>query len=615
MINTTSFPKYDYDELSKSMKRSSPDDEFCSCYICQAGRSKVFKRSKNKPGPKITNPPPLTPKAVKVCSTCFQIIGKGINHNCKKSDASNSLVKCATDNGVSEQVVSQVLSEVNSNHALLKRTHGPPMSVSLGPITKKPKIVTHEDLEKLSRQLNLSDTKSKENAKAIRILFGRNAVQSGYKESLPAKAKEMESMLDVKILEFTEKKSKKEQKDNPNVDPISTFQKPVVFAKHLGDLVSHVQNKRGVKPDDTFVKIGMDTGGDFVKVTLNMIDVLKYNENESVKRSCYGDGISPKESKDTSVKKLLIVAIVPKVQESYENVSKILQVLDLTTLGRFKIAADQKLINVLCGLQSHSCFQSCPWCLGKKPWTDKAPLRTIGLLKSHYEEWVEAGADLKKAKQFFNVTNPPLLVGDDDEYVIDIVPTPELHLLLRPFNTIWNKLSEDWKSLSGDGSDPALDFAKQMNLVRSSYHGGDFEGNQCKGFLKNLDKLEQVLPGELGHYLVCLQKLSSIVSGCYGKIVDSNFKTFIEEFSSSFDALNISETPSIHAVKTHVLDFFERNGVQNGLGLFSEQASESVHYDWEASVWDKGYKVPETHPAYPSNLKRAAAKYNSRHIN
>ena len=46
------FPKFDFDDLSKSMKRNPPSQLLCVCYICQAGRSKVFKRKKNKPGPK-----------------------------------------------------------------------------------------------------------------------------------------------------------------------------------------------------------------------------------------------------------------------------------------------------------------------------------------------------------------------------------------------------------------------------------------------------------------------------------------------------------------------------------------------------------------------------------
>lgn len=617
----STFPKFDFDDLSKSMKRNPPSQLLCVCYICQAGRSKVFKRKKNKPGPKsVENQEvPTASKTVQVCSKCFQKVGRGIQHSCKRGDATDNLAKCAEAAGVSEQVASKVLSDISNtvdkpDDIKLKRKRGPPMSINVEPVAKKSRIVTHSDLDKISRQLNLSDIKSRENARALRTIFGRKSIQAGYAESLPKKAKTMELMLDVKMLEFSQKISKKARIENPALDPVLRFQKAVVYAKDLGDLVEYVQDKRGMKPEDTLVKIGMDTGGDFVKVTLNVIDIPKYNEEEIKKRSSYGDGISPKQAKDTSVKKLLIVAIVSKVQESYENVSRILQVLDLTTLGKFKIAADQKLINVLCGLQSHSCTHPCPWCIGSSPWTEEAPLRTIGMLKADYSGWLEAGSVLKKAKQFFNVTNFPLLIGYDNDFVIDLVPPPELHLLLRPFNTIWNHLSEKWKLIAGDGSDPALQFAKNMNLVRSAYHGGDFEGNQCKGFLRSLDKLNQVLPGELSPYLVCLQNLSKLVSGCYGKLLDRNYKTFIQDFSSSFAALHISETPSVHAVKKHILSFVERNGEQNGLGIFSEQASESVHYDWEESVWDQGYKVPETHPTYPTNLKRAAAKYNSRHL-
>ena len=64
------------------------------------------------------------------------------------------------------------------------------------------------------------------------------------------------------------------------------------------------------------VKIGMDTGGDNVKVTISVIDVPKYYGENEKRRASYCDGISPKQNKDTSVKKLLILAIVSKVQET-----------------------------------------------------------------------------------------------------------------------------------------------------------------------------------------------------------------------------------------------------------------------------------------------------------
>ena len=99
------------------------------------------------------------------------------------------------------------------------------MSINVEPVAKKSKIVTHSDLDKISRQLNLSDIKSRENARALRTIFGRKSIQAGYAESLPKKAKTMELMLDVKMLEFSQKISKKAKIENPASDPVLRFQK------------------------------------------------------------------------------------------------------------------------------------------------------------------------------------------------------------------------------------------------------------------------------------------------------------------------------------------------------------------------------------------------------
>ena len=267
------------------MKRNLPSQPVCVCYICQAGRSKVFKRKKNKPGPKTAENEevPTPPKTVQVCSNCYQKVGRGIKHSCRRSDATDNLAKCAEAAGVSEQVVSKVLCDISNtvgkpDDIKLRRKRGPPMSLNAEPAAKKSRIVTHSDLDKISRQLNLSDIKSRENERALRTIFGRKSIQAGYAESLPKKAKTMELMFDVKMLEFSQKISKKARIENPALDTVLRFQKVVVYTKGLGDLVEYVQNKRGMKPEDTLVKIGMDTGGEFVKVTLNVIDIPKYKE-------------------------------------------------------------------------------------------------------------------------------------------------------------------------------------------------------------------------------------------------------------------------------------------------------------------------------------------------
>ena len=49
-----------------------------------------------------------------------------------------------------------------------------------------------------------------------------------------------------------------------------------------------------------------------------------------------------------------------------------------------------------------------------------------------------------------------------------------------------------------------------------------------------------------------------------------------------------------------------------GLAFFSEQAMESVHYDFSA-LWKK-YKVAHQHEEYATMLHCAVCEYNSFHI-
>ena len=39
-------------------------------------------------------------------------------------------------------------------------------------------------------------------------------------------------------------------------------------------------------------------------------------------------------------------------------------------------------------------------------------------------------------------------------------------------------------------------FEKSINVTRSEYHGGQFEGNECSKILKNVEKLEQIVNNE-----------------------------------------------------------------------------------------------------------------------
>ena len=77
----------------------------------------------------------------------------------------------------------------------------------------------------------------------------------------------------------------------------------------------------------------------------------------------------------------------------------------------------------------------------------------------------------------------------------------------------------------------------------------------------------------------------------------------------------MSFTPTLHGIVEHVADHFEVFGTEFGLGLYGEQAGESVHFDFEDRIYTSAYKRPQCHPEYGPLLLRAVAAYNAIHLN
>ena len=47
-----------------------------------------------------------------------------------------------------------------------------------------------------------------------------------------------------------------------------------------------------------------------------------------------------------------------------------------------------------------------------------------------FKKWSLDGAEKKDAKNYQNVTHPPLLTADSDMLILDLIVPPELHLML-----------------------------------------------------------------------------------------------------------------------------------------------------------------------------------------
>ena len=117
-------------------------------------------------------------------------------------------------------------------------------------------------------------------------------------------------------------------------------------------------------PENVEMKVGVDGGGGFLKITLNIIDLEECAETPK-KRAKYSDGIEKSALKSTGVKKLIILSLAPDVAETHENMCVLWNLLRIQNALQnhiLRFATDLKMANILLGLMSHSSSHPCSWC-------------------------------------------------------------------------------------------------------------------------------------------------------------------------------------------------------------------------------------------------------------
>ena len=136
--------------------------------------------------------------------------------------------------------------------------------------------------------------------------------------------------------------------------------------------------------------------------------------------------------------------------ENYGNVKVLVDKIHLHgPQSEFKIVADIKLLDIICGLQSTSSIHPCPYCKGAKLDKNgketngkgtfvKGEPRTMKNLREDAEEYCRNGLQKRAMlRQFNSVEFPPLFVHPDQEekLVSEIYPPPQLHVgVLGPGN-------------------------------------------------------------------------------------------------------------------------------------------------------------------------------------
>ena len=573
----------------------------CVCRICEVAKmpgvtyQRMFKKKRGRPKKEGTVTPPKS--YYKVCSNCFEHIYKGSNHteaSCKNSRRSKvynieALVQSPT---TLQRVASRVI----------KDAAGTPLA-TLGPNEKKcekatvrKEIFTSEHLFGMQQDLNLSNKQTIVLAQDLRLATGsKTAVEKGFQENIVIHSHVLDDLFEE--LKISYLRLDKDTKVREN------FEQATVVCNDIPRLVDLVLEKRSLENcHSPLIKISIDGGGGFLKFCMSIFDI----DNLVSKNKT---GLS-KKFKDSGVKKVFLIAVAPDVPENYVNVKKIWINLGLHKLDRkFTIATDLKLCNILLGLMSHSSTHPCCWCdIKKGELKRKGKQRTISNLNSLFWEFFEANADKKDAKLYGNVIHPPIISDnlEDSTPVIEVIPPPELHLLIGPVNTLYDGLEKVWPQ--------SQDWLKACNVRKTEYHGGSFAGNDSRALLKKVNRLEELYPANNPNaqkYSVAFNALNEVVGACYGYDLHPDFEGKIKKFTEAYLDLKISVTPKIHAVMHHVSEFCHLTG--RGLGPWSEQTGEAIHHDFK-QTW-KRFTIKDTQcENYGKHILQAVSTYNSQHL-
>lgn len=417
---------FDYSKINTYPRTRSNLIINCFCTLCsiaktnlnstaryslkkRVGRPSINKLSSRK---KNTN--------IQICKNCFVTVKKGKSHDCRKSLRTQNFAQLASLSNspkFKEKFVSTIIKEKVENsvpNSCVQLETGNKGKLNIIASNKKvPTVqnnaVTIEDISEMQRTLNLSTNNTIKLASCLQKLkskTNKKITESYVKTKLQEKRHVLDTLFDKMTAEL----------ENGQENKHESVQRDIIFCKDILAFLDFIVQKRNLTQKNVeLLKIGLDGGGGFFKVCLNI------QTKETTNR---GD------LKDSGVKKLFILAIVKNIKENYFNVLYIWKLLKIDELGSYSISTDLKLANILMGLMSHSSAFPCTWCQSNaQNLNNEGDLRTFENIRNQYLRWTASGSSLKKAKHFFNCIHEPIpqKLG---EPVILVIPPPELHLLL-----------------------------------------------------------------------------------------------------------------------------------------------------------------------------------------
>ncbi|CAH0562788.1 unnamed protein product [Brassicogethes aeneus] len=465
-------------------RSTSSRDKVCECHFCKIAktfgkraplRQNVFSIKKIKTIKKKEAPSSDRRR----CSVCYTLYGKGKRHICKSSDPVENIKNCvkSLETKQKEQIAALVLKDIvknkndldhdKKNIALSQQKGGQKLNIYIGkqPNKVKKTLLSVEDFIKIKTSYNLSYKTTCGIASALRIATNNlKVIEPNMKLKLLDVNRRLDDYFSVNKFNFVKIK----------VNKVSDAAQTVVYCSDLEHIKTQRQNS------DVHLKFGIDGGGGFLKscLSLQSTSQIEADINRKSHRQFYKEGISSKKFKDSGVKKLFILGLAPCYQENYENVFQLWQQLKISSFSG-TLATDLKLANIIVGIMSHSSLYPCTWCSAQKNCLNEiGTYKTIVNVLKNYINWKDAGADKATAKKFLSCVNPPLFETGTDKLMLDLIPPPELHLMLGVVNTVFNNMLQEFECL-------ALKWAELCHVQREITHGSPaFKGNSWNQYAK-----------------------------------------------------------------------------------------------------------------------------------
>lgn len=664
----------------------------CNCYICITGRHKGQIKMKSKVAigeildPAIVIDPsdgvdasknatvsefPRREQSSKIkakstmtiCNLCFQKVGRGLRHPCVKNTSSKArarenILKMSSSLPMKQQgqICSSLLSkkinametdECTTKDSLINiSTTGRPKTICL---KKPPKPVTFsaEELNNYQNESGHSGKQMKNIITFIRSTAGRKSIPPDYFKQVSQRAKTLENVYRSDTLEFdvennaaNQKKAiggQKNSKQKRTVAKKITLKqrRPVVWA-NAEEILNTVIDKRGLI-GNYLVKVMADGGQGFFKIGMTIIPEDYISESIADSDEDHSSAKKRKVDKVTSVHKLIMLAIVPAIKETYDNVKTLFDLVKINDIP-FKFVSDLKLVLIVNGQQTATSSFPCPYCFVKLdslksrvdidinvscedeediPISDELLYnKTYGDLRKDYEEFVSLGNDLKLASRARSTIHAPLFDEDDNVTILQKCVIPELHILQGFVNHLF------WKGLVPLlGEEKALLWPRKLHLISKNYHGAAFEGNACRKLLKGADMLlTSEITDHVGGSLVVLpfiaafKAMDKIVHSCFRVTrVQSNLNQHIGDLRTALLAIHVSESLKIHIALKHIEESLEFLNEGEGFGLWSEQAGESMHREF-LKFWNRRKTNNLNDPGYLERFKAAVVDFSSKHI-